>query len=1091
MAEQNPIRYQDLITPDDSIEKLIGQLEQLQQSYTNMANSVKSQAQQVAESLRQVSGATEQGRKKIKDSNDEAARLERAYKQLDAALASNAKEIAKLNVLRREANNYNKNLILRGKEEIKTRQQIKEASYQQLSAQYSLNKAYINSLSAVERNTKANKEYIKTTKEIYEQMKKLQADTGKMQLNVGNYPMLGGLLGGMGGKALGIGGAAAAGMALAGVIKDNVSLATEYEKSLSVLAAILGTTKEGVQDLSEQAQHLGATTVYTAKEVAELQTELAKLGYSTQEIMNMAPSVLDFAQATGSSLADAASLAGAALRMFEKDTTHTTEFIDKMSAATTKSALNFSFLQNAMSTVAPVANAFGFKIEEVLALLGQLANAGFDASSAATATRNILLNLADANGKLATALGQPVTNLDDLINGLVSLKDRGIDLGEALELTDKRSVAAFNTFLAGTDNVIHLRDELVSADGWAHKMADTMGDNMEGSLKSLDSAWQGLNLHINQSNGLLRVFVDWLTSAIRWVDRLGQKLDEWFFSDKSGDAVFSKMADDYEKGQQKMADADKKRAEKNKATGQWQAGVANGGITASGGSNGSGSGKSSAKQTKAAQAVAKRALAEQEKQQKQSLDLRRKYEDAMTELIDDEQSREYAKTSLQYERKIEDLRLQLEKEKTLTVDDRKVINDTIIALEEQKYMKLADITEKYGQKDKEAKEKKQKEELQKQQQSLRDREKAIELEYDIDIEEIEQLRVSEDTKTNMRLEAEKERLKKLLTLYESDGNKLHDKEIELIKKQIAGVDNEIDKNNRKPKSIYKILGFDLEDDQEKALDETFNYAYEQVNKLMDLYVQAAEKKRQLADADVEKAQDVLEKEIEARNNGYANEVETARKELELAKKNQQKAIEEQKRAQQAQEMIDTATQTSSLITATAEIWAAFASGGPWGIAAAIAATALMWGSFAAAKIKAHQVAGSGTEEYGEGTVQLLEGGSHQSGNDIDLGRKADGTRRRAEGGEFFAVINKRNSRRYRRVIPDVVRSLNDGTFADKYMHAYDGGGNIIVNEDRGTDLTSLQDDVRLIREQGEQERYVDGNGNTVIRYKNLRRTIRR
>lgn len=1091
MAEQNPIRYQDLITPDDSIEKLIGQLEQLQQSYTNMANSVKSQAQQVAESLRQVSGATEQGRKKIKDSNDEAARLERAYKQLDAALASNAKEIAKLNVLRREANNYNKNLILRGKEEIKTREQIKNASYQQLSAQYSLNKAYINSLTAVERNTKANKEYIKSTKEIYEQMKKLQADTGKMQLNVGNYPLLGGLLGGMGGKALGFGGAAAAGMALAGVIKDNVSLATEYEKSLSVLAAILGTTKEGVQELSEQAQHLGATTVYTAKEVAELQTELAKLGYSTQEIMNMAPSVLDFAQATGSSLADAASLAGAALRMFEKDTTHTTEFIDKMSAATTKSALNFSFLQNAMSTVAPVANAFGFKIEEVLALLGQLANAGFDASSAATATRNILLNLADANGKLATALGQPVTNLDDLIKGLVLLKDRGIDLGEALELTDKRSVAAFNTFLAGTDNVIHLRDELVSADGWAHKMADTMGDNMEGSLKSLDSAWQGLNLHINQSNGLLRVFVDWLTSAIRWVDRLGQKLDEWFFSDKSGDAVFSKMADDYEKAQQKMADADKKRAEKNKAAAQWIPGVANGGITASGGSNGSGTGKLSAKEQKAAQAAAKRALAEQEKQQKQSLDLRRKYEDAMTELIDDEQSREYAKTSLQYERKIEDLRLQLEKEKTLTVDDRKVINDTIIALEEQKYMKLADITEKYGQKDKEAKEKKQKEELQKQQQSIREREKAIETQYDIDMEEIEQIETSEKEKTRMRLEAEKKRLQALLALYEADGNKLGSKEVELIRKQIEGVDKELEKN-KKSGDIYDMLGFKLDDEKKQLLDQSLSYAMSNLNQFMSAYVQAADKKRELADKAVESAQNVLEKEIEARNNGYANEVETARKELDMAKKNQQKAIEEQRRAQRAQEMIDSASQAASLITATANIWKTFTGMGPAGPALAIAATALMWGSFVASKIKARQVSGlDSTEEYGEGTVELLQGGSHQSGNDIDLGRKADGTRRRAEGGEFFAVINKRNSRRYRRVIPDVVRSLNDGTFADKYMHAYDGGGNIIVNEDRGTDLTRLQDDVRLIREQGEQERYVDGNGNTVIRYKNLRRTIRR
>ena len=1087
---ENPIRYQDLISPDDSITKLIEQLEQLNTSYTNMANSVRQQAADLSANLKKVSGATAEGRKAISEQSEEAKRLERAYKQLDAALASNAKEIAKLNVLRREANNYNKNLILRGKEEIKTREQIKNASYQQLSAQYSLNKAYINSLSAVERNTKANREYIKTTKEIYEQMKKLQADTGKMQLNVGNYPMLGGLLGGMGGKALGFGGAAAAGMALAGVIKDNVSLATEYEKSLSVLAAILGTTKEGIQDLSEQAQNLGATTVYTAKEVAELQTELAKLGYSTKEIMNMAPSVLDFAQATGSSLADAASLAGAALRMFEKDTTHTTEFIDKMSAATTKSALNFSFLNNAMSTVAPVANAFGFKIEEVLALLGQLANAGFDASSAATATRNILLNLADANGKLATALGQPVTNLDDLIKGLVSLKDRGIDLGEALELTDKRSVAAFNTFLSGTDNVIHLRNELVSADGWAHKMAETMGDNMEGSLKSLDSAWQGLNLHINQSNGLLRRFVDWLTEAIRWVDKLGQKLDDWFFSDKSGDAVFNKLADDYEKGQQKMADADKKRAEKNKAAGEWIPGVANGGIKPAGGSKGSGSGKLSAKEQKAAQAAAKRALVEQEKQQKQSLDLRRKYEDAMTEIIDDEQSREWAKTSLQYERKIEDLRLQLEKEKTLTVDDRKVINDTIIALEEQKQMKLADITEKYAKKDKEAKEKKQKEALQNQQTSMREREKAIETQYDIDMEEIEQIDTSEKEKTRMRLEAEKKRLQALLALYEADGTKLKDKEVELIRKQIEGVDKELTKN-KKSGDIYDMLGFKLTDEQKDAIDESLSYAINSLQQFMASYVEAAEKKKELANAAVESAQNVLEKEIEARNNGYANDVETARKELELARKNQRKAVEDARKAQQAQEMIDTATQASSLVTASANLWKTLSAIPYVGTALAIAAIATMWGSFAASKIKARQVSGmNGTEEYGEGTVELLQGGSHQSGNDIDLGRKRNGTRRRAEGGEFFAVINKRSSRRYRSIIPDVVNSLNNGTFAEKYMTAYNGG-DIAVYQDRQTDLTRLQDDVRLIREQGEQERYVDGNGNTVMKYKNLRRIIRR
>lgn len=78
----------------------------------------------------------------------------------------------------------------------------------------------------------------------------------------------------------------------------------------------------------------------------------------------------------------------------------------------------------------------------------------------------------------------------------------------------------------------------------------------------------------------------------------------------------------------------------------------------------------------------------------------------------------------------------------------------------------------------------------------------------------------------------------------------------------------------------------------------------------------------------------------------------------------------------------------------------------------------MFISFMAAKSKAASVA---KESYAEGTIEMLQGGSHASGRDIDLGTKSDGTRRRAEGGEFFAVINKRSSRKYRGVIPRIVK----------------------------------------------------------------------
>ena len=289
--------------------------------------------------------------------------------------------------------------------------------------------------------------------------------------------------------------------------------------------------------------------------------------------------------------------------------------------------------------------------------------------------------------------------------------------------------------------------------------------------------------------------------------------------------------------------------------------------------------------------------------------------------------------------------------------------------------------------------------------------------------------------------------------------------------------------------LYDLLGFKIEEDQKRDIDEAVGYAIESLNMFMSAWTEAADARRAQADSEVERTQRVLEAEIEARNAGYANDVETARKELQEAKKNQQKAMQQQRDAHRAQLALDTATQASSLITATANIWKTFTQLGVFGIPAAIAATAVMWGAFAAAKIKAFETAGMDTETYGEGTVELLQGGSHQSGNDIDLGRKKDGTRRRAEGGEYFAVINKKSSRKYRGIIPDVINSLNRDTFAEKYMGAYDGAGVSVTVNGRNPDLKELTQSVNDIRDQGRTRTYMDGDG-TVLVYKNLKRKVR-
>ena len=302
-----------------------------------------------------------------------------------------------------------------------------------------------------------------------------------------------------------------------GAFKQLTNIIQDFERANSKLASVLGTTIDGVSRLTDQAKYLGRTTTATASEVTGLQTELAKLGFTQDVIEKLTPSVLKFAKAVDTDLSSAAAFAGAAMRMFNKDADQAEAVMASFAVATTKSALDFHKLEASLSTVGPVANAFGFSLEETTALLGQLSNAGFDASSAATATRNILLNLADANGDLAKALGGPVTNLDELVNGLNKLNAEGVDLAKALELTDKRSVAAFSTFLNGSDSILALRDSITDCTGDFQQMAATMADNSAGSFAGFQSAVEGLILKFFDFREALKTLYEWGTAVVNWI----------------------------------------------------------------------------------------------------------------------------------------------------------------------------------------------------------------------------------------------------------------------------------------------------------------------------------------------------------------------------------------------------------------------------------------------------------------------------------------------------------------------------------------------------------------------------------------------
>ena len=220
-----------------------------------------------------------------------------------------------------------------------------------------------------------------------------------------------------------------------------------------------------------------------------------------------------------------------------------------------------------------------------------------------------------------------------------------------------------------------------------------------------------------------------------------------------------------------------------------------------------------------------------------------------------------------------------------------------------------------------------------------------------------------------------------------------------------------------------------------SVNEALQTSMDYMDAWMDKRIEMAEVAVEQAKKETEAARTALDYEREARANGYANNVELARKEYEDRLALEQRAIAEQRRLEKIQERINTAQQISSLLTATANLWSSYTKLGVLGPALAIAATTLMWGSFAAAKITASSLANKTT--YGEGMAEYLDyGGSHASGHDIDFGRTKDGRRRSVERGEVIGVINRRNVAKYgAENVLGIIRSLNDGTFEKDYAKA--------------------------------------------------------
>lgn len=1037
--EVKGIKYSDLIQPDGSIKDAITQLEGLQKIYDAMLKRIEEGAKGLQKPISEGGGATEEGRKKIDEYEKQVRSLARAEVQLKLAMNDTAKEISALKTKISDQNRLNK---LQAK-----LTNSMAGSYNALSAQYELNKIKLNALSQEYlENTEAGKKLVKETAEIYAAMDKYQKSTGKHTLSVGNYKQaFDGL-----------------GFSISQVARELPSLAISANTFFLAISNNIPMVIDEIQKLraaNEAAAKAGEAQV-------SITGKLVKSMFSFNTVMVL---VLTAFSLWGKDIVNWIGSLFTGKKKTEALTRSIKHMADVMQDARLETAKETTKLNVLYKTATNNAKSTNERTKAVKALKKEYPE--------------YFKNLSDEEIKT----GKATKAYNNLSKAIVENAKAKAALDKITEL-QKQYIEEDQKRIGALENQVLAQEKLDKAEADAQKALDLGAEAFEA--RSI-----GIVINVNKLKSNIKEYGDEaersskkqkeLTKSIENLTKLvnvdaytggketKEQKEKYDLTKKYEESRIALIIDARvkeeneirEAARKELSELKKKTTEQQRATQMYADTVYN------------------------IEAKLRRDL--EKMRERWAIDDLQKTHDLLSERLNAVRRGTGEELIIQTqllenERKQDELRI---KQSTDT-ESRK--NERLLLLERAYQLSKAQLTKDFT-------ENQDKRIIERSVFHLSQQQQAETAAFDI-------VQRSEKEQERFRLKLEREKWEQILELTRQYGEQITGYNVKTVEDTIKGIDNAIKRDTSGWDSKQGVFGnlFDLvfgdafsakdgksgadraEQFKDSILDAS-EFAIENLKSVAQARVEAAEVAVQAAEKEVSARQKVLDAEIQARANGYANNVATAQKELDFARKQQEKALRDKKKAQKQQERIDTLMQASSLVTATANLWKDLG-------LAAIPAIALMWGSFAFAKIKASQLskASQDTEEYGDGTVEMIDyGGSHASGNDVDLGTTKDGKRRRVERGEYFAVVNKRSSQKYKKLVPDLINSLNKGTFEQKYLNAYSGSDEVTnIMQGSTVDLSKVEKDLKSIKEQG-RVKYITGADGTIIEVRgNIKRIIK-
>ncbi|CAB5538733.1 chromosome segregation protein [Providencia rettgeri] len=484
--------------------------------FTKPFKSAQASNKKLAETLRQ-------SKQQLKELNNQAKQIDgfkKTKQSLDAANNAYQQATAKVSRLARELSSVQNPTRAQSREldrakaaaaKLKAETGTLSASLQR--QREALKGSGISTRQLSQAQIKLNSDIASTSRRLQQQeqqLKRVANQEKRMSAAKNSYQNAMGVRNKMAGSGAGM---LASGVGLGYAAKKVLVPGYDFEIGMSKVQALtrLDKNSDDYKMLREQARDLGATTAFTANEVAQGQAFYAMAGFKPEQIKNAMSGTLSMSLAGDIDLATTADIGSNILTGFKLNSNEMNRVSDALVATFTRSNVNLTMLGDTMKYVAPVASGLGVDLETAAVAAGKLGDAGIQGSMAGTGLRSILGRLAEppkmageALDKLKIKTRDAKGNLRQFTDILAELDKKTKKMGTAERAGLFKHIAGEDAFSAlsvlvdqaGSGQLQAMIAEIKAAKGEAEKVAKTMTDNLDGDLKNLTSAYEDVGIQV-------------------------------------------------------------------------------------------------------------------------------------------------------------------------------------------------------------------------------------------------------------------------------------------------------------------------------------------------------------------------------------------------------------------------------------------------------------------------------------------------------------------------------------------------------------------------------------------------------------------